>query len=1286
MFVGNRKSQFSRLTLKKIGVELGTAAQGYFEGIGVITASIPGNTNQVLLLYPAYFSPTDKYPTISTGALRSSTKFNQVIHYANKQLALVSRTTSFNLPCTVIDGIDFIHLNIHTIHNSHPTKKKVRFNLPNRQNLYGFSSLQPISITNKTLPGTTLFSALLHQYYGHRSLSILQDMVDKGYIKGPGLPCKLAPLPGRCPICDAARMTKVPRVKLKDHSSLPIGTRFHLDWAFWNVASIRGFTATLIVIEATTRYVWVFNSRSKSAPIDICLYFFNQLKSQGYPCIRLRCDEDGGLVNSTEFCKIMYKDLGMTLESTGGYESTINGTAETPIRTLKRTVRSSLIASGISNLFHCFASGHAATIYNNVIHRTTGKVPAIEMNGSAIPIHKMYPFGSKVKVLTDLKSKRSLTARTSGDQRHENDYDVDTASASEIPKSSFTGIFLGYSNFHNVMLVYKEGTDQTTHRVQRVHHAYVDPYGLSASSQDSFSPNEIMLRQMHNDTFDKNAMTKWQAQLPPCDFDSITSPFDPSICESFLITLPPRGISIGIYIDTDEDYLVPILAKISKDRDLYDQIPLKHHFYNSWIIQIEDEHPITAQGMIDALYYLQREGEQRQVLITLCPMDEPVRYYHQTYRHYFDSCTHLKNHHMVTLPYEPKAHPSIFKCLDSDLRTEWKSALAHQYHKNDDVRLVAQPTPKENVPEGRKILPAVMSTKIKKKGENIYQFVARMCANGSKQQQGIDYEFSYSPTAGMAPIRITLSTAAALDFVLAVIDVVNCFQSTLVPPEKRLIISMPPFYRTWFEDKYPEVKWEHSPSNKYVLEVLNGIQGDKSIGRRWYLLLKRLLEDFGFACCISEPSLFIYDKNGETMILNTSTDDFLCAYNHKSIFDKLCAKMRTMFDITTKEGTKFKYLNLEIIQTEHGVSYDQTDHIQRKIINKYFPPDKINDSKLKQVHTPFRTDSDYEKDLAEQLPATKDELKILEERYGDSYGAILGELMHVEVISRFDLSYSMRRLAQFTHAPSEAAFAGLYRVLRFLATHVHRPVMYPRRSFDGFEEINVEFDDPHSRSISIPRTPCTIVDSDHARDTLRRKSHHCVVSLLNGVIVHNRVQQQRAVALHSTHSEIIGSLAATKETIYLQDIYTHIGHPPSNIFPFPLYIDSKPCIDSLEANTVTTRVKHIAVPIKFIHEKITLDRIKLNWIDTTLNLADSGTKPNPSPTHFRHYDYLIGVRFYPPKGSEHYTLLHLDDFKNSPYTKQSKQQKSTTVNTPDEKQHGSNLSSAPADNDQPKSH
>jgi hypothetical protein len=101
---------------------------------------------------------------------------------------------------------------------------------------------------------------------------------------------------------------------------------------------------------------------------------------------------------------------------------------------------------------------------------------------------------------------------------------------------------------------------------------------------------------------------------------------------------------------------------------------------------------------------------------------------------------------------------------------------------------------------------------------------------------------------------------------------------------------------------------------------------------------------------------------------------------------------------------------------------------------------------MKAVHTPFRTDSQLEIDLLEQLPASKEELKALELKHGATFASILGDIMHVWVWSRPDIGFSTTRLSQYTHAPNAASFAGLYRVLRYLATHLHRRIFYPRPS------------------------------------------------------------------------------------------------------------------------------------------------------------------------------------------------------------------------------------------------
>jgi hypothetical protein len=268
MFVGNKKDHFARLVMKKVGVEPGTLSQGYFEGVGIMVVSIPRYSSELFLLYPTFYSSTNKYCAISMGALKSSAGFQSVLLNAHKQLELISKENkSFILPCTVSDDIDFVTLHIHKI--MHPSSSSSSSSSVHKSKSKKFKkpSYHHMAL-NRSVVGTSLFSAWLHIVYGHRSLAILLEMINKGYISGPGLPCKLAPLPGRCPICDAARMTRVPKRTIQDHTLLPLGTRFHINFTFFNEESIRGFTAALIIVESTSRYIWTFPCRHKGAPID----------------------------------------------------------------------------------------------------------------------------------------------------------------------------------------------------------------------------------------------------------------------------------------------------------------------------------------------------------------------------------------------------------------------------------------------------------------------------------------------------------------------------------------------------------------------------------------------------------------------------------------------------------------------------------------------------------------------------------------------------------------------------------------------------------------------------------------------------------------------------------------------------------------------------------------------------------------------------------------------------------------------------------------------------------
>ena len=129
------------------------------------------------------------------------------------------------------------------------------------------------------------------------------------------------------------------------------------------------------------------------------------------------------------------------------------------------------------------------------------------------------------------------------------------------------------------------------------------------------------------------------------------------------------------------------------------------------------------------------------------------------------------------------------------------------------------------------------------------------------------------------------------------------------------------------------------------------------------------------------------------------------------------------------------------------------------------------------------------------------------------------------------------------------------------------------------------------------------------------------------------------IALHSTDAETRAFFTATKMNSYLRDLCTYLRLDQSK--PTTIYEDSQPCIDIIASNSITSRVKHMAVTVGYIHQEIELGKAVPEKIKTTLNIADLGTKPLAAPSHHRHFEFARGVRYYPPPLSNHATLMDL---------------------------------------------
>jgi hypothetical protein len=94
--------------------------------------------------------------------------------------------TQFSLPLFTKNTIDYLKIDIHSVKHSFDSQNWIVFKA---------LSLHPIASTDPVMRGTVAQTLALHIAYGHRLVSALQLMIDRGFIKGRGIPKKLAPLP-----------------------------------------------------------------------------------------------------------------------------------------------------------------------------------------------------------------------------------------------------------------------------------------------------------------------------------------------------------------------------------------------------------------------------------------------------------------------------------------------------------------------------------------------------------------------------------------------------------------------------------------------------------------------------------------------------------------------------------------------------------------------------------------------------------------------------------------------------------------------------------------------------------------------------------------------------------------------------------------------------------------------------------------------------------------------------------------------------------------------------------
>ena len=127
-----------------------------------------------------------------------------------------------------------------------------------------------------------------------------------------------------------------------------------MDFAFFNVESIRGFTSTFVAICSATSYPFGFPSRSKRSPLDILKLVVTTSRNQDKKFALIRVDEDGALARSSEFMRTCH-NMNIIVQTTGGDASSLNGKNESPNKTLANITKAHFSNSSHKKELWCLA-------------------------------------------------------------------------------------------------------------------------------------------------------------------------------------------------------------------------------------------------------------------------------------------------------------------------------------------------------------------------------------------------------------------------------------------------------------------------------------------------------------------------------------------------------------------------------------------------------------------------------------------------------------------------------------------------------------------------------------------------------------------------------------------------------------------------------------------------------------------------------------------------------------------------------------------------------------------
>ena len=199
--------------------------------------------------------------------------------------------------------------------------------------------------------------------------------------------------------------------------------------------------------------------------------------------------------------------------------------------------------------------------------------------------------------------------------------------------------------------------------------------------------------------------------------------------------------------------------------------------------------------------------------------------------------------------------PTYEEAIASRRADEWQEMMAREWHALVEMETFTLC----DLPPSRKSINCKWIYKVKKLADgSVDRLKARLCAVGTSQREGVDYEATFAPVVRLENLRSVLAYGAVNDLEIHQMDVDSAFLNGILEEEIYM----------------KQLKGFINPDRpNAVLRLNQSIYGLKQAPRVWNLVLSAYLLGKGFAQSAADPCIFFHHSNAGLVIVAVYVDD-----------------------------------------------------------------------------------------------------------------------------------------------------------------------------------------------------------------------------------------------------------------------------------------------------------------------------------------------------------------------------------------------------------------------------